>query len=140
MLDALLITHYFALAIGAGTPFYMGALASHAAKSGDPAKIKETMLGAGGAVATIGSVGLVILLISGILLASLYYSSSLGWAFYTKIVLVLAIVVYVAGMKLLSKKAKNEEGMKTMGTIKKLAPIGPVLSVLVIVFAVLAFH
>jgi len=140
MQDTLLILHYFAVAIGAGTAFYLGALAKYAAKSGDPAKIKETMLGAGGAISMIGSIGLVILLISGILLVSLYYSSGLGWAFYIKIALVLAIVVYVGTMKHLTKKARNEEGMKTMGTIKKLAPIGPVLSILVIVFAVLAFH
>lgn len=141
MYDTLLIIHFFGLAIGAGTPFYMAAMARHVGKSGQPQQIKQVMLGPGGAVAMVGAVGLVLMLISGVgMYFQLGNGQSLGMAFTVKMVFVGLIIIYVGTMKSLSKRAGKEEGMATMGTIKKLSPIGPVLSVVAICAAVVAFH
>jgi uncharacterized membrane protein len=141
MYDFLLIIHFFGLAIGAGTPFYMAALAVHAETSADPVKVKAIMLGPGAAVSWVGVVGLVLMVLSGVLmLAALRGVGDLDWSLATKIGLVVVVCLYVSYMKLLSHKAKREEGMATMAAMKKLAPLGPLLSVAVIVLSVLAFH
>lgn len=141
MYDLLLMVHFFGLAIGAGTPFYMAAVGVHAEKSNDPSHIKAVMLGPGGAVSSVGTVGLLLLILSGTLLLMLMDSiGHLDWAFAAKVGLAVLTILYVALMKLLSRKAKHDEGMATMATIKKLGPIGLLLSLAIIVCSVLAFH
>ena len=61
----MLITHFLGLSIGAGTGIYMAALSSYAAKLPDKAAAKAVMLGPGGAVSSVGLVGLILLLLSG---------------------------------------------------------------------------
>jgi uncharacterized membrane protein len=141
MYDVYLMVHFLGLAIGAGTPFYMAALAIHAEKTGDPAVVKQTMLGPGGAVSMVGAVGLVLLLVSGVLLLSeLPSADQLQGTFKLKLTVVAIIVLYVGSMKFLAKKAKREEGMETMTLIGKLGKLGPLLSLAVIALAVLTFH
>jgi uncharacterized membrane protein len=141
MYDFLLITHFFGLAIGAGTPFYLAALAAHAGKSGNPLLVKSTMLGSGGAILRVGSTGLGLLIITGILMLMLSNTAGqVGWQFHAKMVAVVLITLHVINMMRLLRKARREEGMASMATIKKLAPAGPLLSLAIIVLAVMAFH
>ena len=137
-----LFLHFFGLAIGAGTPVYMMAIARQARQSGDPVLVKTIMTSAGSTVATVGAIGLTLLILSGLMLAANLGPAigHLGTTFAAKMVLVVLIFIFLATVKILLKKARQQEGMSALGTLRKIAPVGPVLSVLVILMAVLTFN
>lgn len=145
MYDFILILHFLGLAMGAGTSFYMMGLSLHARRLKDPVAAKKTMLGAGAAISGVGLFGLLLLLITGyfLLMQPGFEIKSLNWAFWMKMAMVVAIVIYTVTMKILAIKAKRSEGeasLMAMKKMKRFAPIGPFLAFLVISFAVLAFH
>jgi len=144
MYDFILILHFLGLAIGAGTSFYMLGLALHARRLKDPEAAKKIMLGAGAAITGVGLLGLILLLASGyfLLMQSGIEIKTLNWAFWMKMAMVVAILIYTVTMKIFAIKAKRregEEGIAAMKKMKRFAPIGPFLAFLVISFAVLAF-
>lgn len=134
--------HFFGLAIGAGTPIYMMAIARQARKSGDPAVVKTAITTSGKAVTMVGAIGLTLLIISGIVMAGTLGPAiaQLGLTFTLKMVGVVLIVVFLGTIKVLIRKAGNEEGMQSMGLIRKIAPAGPVLAIGTILLAVLTFN
>ena len=145
MYDFLLILHFLGLAMGAGTSFYMLGLSLHARRANDPEAAKKIMLGAGAAISGVGLLGLLLLLASGyfLLMQSAVELNTLNWAFWMKMVMVVAIVIYTVTMKIFALKAKRREGeagLAAMKKMKRFAPIGPFLAFLVISFAVLAFN
>ncbi len=145
MYDFILILHFLGLSMGAGTSFYMLGLALHARRLKDPEAAKKIVLGAGAAISGVGLVGLLLLLTSGyfLLMQSAVEIRTLSWAFWMKMAMVVAILVYTVMMKIFAIKAKRREGeecVAAMKKIKRFAPIGPFLAFLVISFAVLAFN
>jgi len=131
--------------MGAGTSFYMLGLALHARRLKDPEAAKKIMLGAGAAITGVGLLGLILLLASGyfLLMQSGIEIKTLNWAFWMKMAMVVAILIYTVMMKVFAIKAKSregEEGIAAMKKMKRFAPIGPFLAFLVISFAVLAFN
>ena len=142
MYELWVFLHFFGLAIGAGTPIYMMAMARQARKSGDPAVVKTVITGSGRAVTMVGAIGLTLMIISGILMAGAMGPAigQLGPSFALKMLGVVLLVVFVGTIKVLIRKASQEEGMKFMGWIRKIAPIGPVLSIATIGLAVLTFN
>ena len=143
MFEALLTTHFFGLAISAGTGFYLAAMASHAAKALPREQIKPLMLGPGGAVSNLGFAGLIIMLCSGIAMVAYMLANNmvvLGVTFYIKMALVALVVSYVLTARNLARKAKSEEGPDSMIKIKKLSPVGLALSVMTIAASVVTFH
>ena len=141
MYKLLLITHFFGLSIGAGTGIYMAALSAYAAKTADRAEAGAVMLGPGGAISRVGSIGLVVLLLSGVgMIAVSGGAAQWGLAFWVKMALVALIIVYVANMKMLAARAREEAEPKAAFIMKKLGPVGPILAVFTISAAVLAFQ
>ena len=142
MYELWVFLHYFGLAIGAGTPIYMMAIARQARKSGDPAVVKTAITTSGKAVTMVGAIGLTLLIISGLVMASNLGPAiaQLGTPFTLKMIGVVLIVIFIGTIKVLIRKASNEDGMQSMGLIRKIAPIGPVLSIGVILLAVLSFN
>ena len=133
----MLITHFLGLSIGAGTGIYMAALSSYAAKLPD----KAVMLGPGGAVSSVGLVGLILLLLSGAGMVFVdHITAHWAWAFRVKLVLVGLIVIYVTIMHHLGVRAKREMAPRAAFTMKKLGTIGPLLAVFTIIAAVMAFQ
>jgi uncharacterized membrane protein YbhN (UPF0104 family) len=137
----MLITHFLGLSIGAGTGIYMAALSSYAAKLPDKAAAKAVMLGPGGAVSSVGLVGLILLLLSGAGMVFVdHITAHWAWAFRVKLVLVGLIVIYVTIMHHLGVRAKREMAPRAAFTMKKLGTIGPLLAVFTIIAAVMAFQ
>ncbi len=145
MYDFTLILHFLGLAMGAGTSFYMLGLALHARRLKEPDAAKKMVLGAGAAISGVGLMGLLLLLASGYFLLQLSAIdiNTLNWAFWMKMAMVTAIIMYTVVMKVLAIKAKRREGeagIAAMKKMKRFAFIGPFLAFLVISFAVLAFN
>ena len=141
MFKTLLIFHFLGLSIGAGTGVYLAALSAHAAKLADKSAARSVMLGPGAVIANVGTVGLALLLISGVGMVAID-NGMVRWdtAFWIKMALVFSIVIYVAGMKWLTARARRETVPKAAFTMKKLGPVGPVLAACAIGAAVLAFQ
>ena len=141
MHQLMLIAHFLGLSIGAGTGIYMAALSAYAAKLPDKTEAKSVMLGPGAAVSKVGTVGLGLLLLSGL---GMVFVDNIAvqwdWAFRVKMVLVGLIIVYVAGMHRLASRAKREKVPQAVFIMKKLGPIGPLLAVFTIIAAVMAFQ
>ena len=142
MYEFWIFLHFFGLAIGAGTPIYMMAIARQARKSGDPAVVKTAITTSGKAVTMVGAIGLTLLIISGVVMAGNLGPAitQLGLPFTLKMVGVVLIVIFLGTIKVLIRKASQEEGMQSMGLIRKIAPVGPLLSIGVILLAVLSFN
>jgi len=139
LFKTLLILHMFGLSIGAGTSIYLAAVARHAARSLDQAESRTLIPGVNGAISKVGSIGLALLILSGLGMAEMMGMSALGTAFWIKMALVAAIVVYVGAMQVLARRLRGGDlsAVTTMNTIK---PIGPLLALLTLTAAVVAFH
>lgn len=141
MCETLLILHFLGLSISAGTGVYMAAMSNFAVKNLEPAQLKPLMLGFGGAISNVGTIGLLILVASGLgLLANVGDLSAIDFFFWIKMGLVVLIITYVATMRSLANKAEKEMGPASMLTMKKLSPMGLALSALTVGAAVVAFH
>lgn len=142
MYELWIFLHFFGLAIGAGTPIYMFAIGRQARKSADPAVVKAAITGPGRAVTMVGAIGLTLLIISGIMMTAAMGPAvgQLGPTFAMKMVGVVLIVFFLGTIKVLIRKASQEDGMKSMGLIRKISPIGPILSIAIILLAVVTFN
>jgi hypothetical protein len=141
MRDFLLSLHFLGLTIGAGTGVYLAALARWTAKHRGPPAVRDIMLGPGKAISDVGTIGLLLLIATGV--ALVFGAGGFGAmpaAFWIKLALVALIVVFVGTMRALAVRARNESGPGTMLLMKKLGPLGLVLAVLTVGAAVAAFH
>lgn len=140
MFKLLLITHFLGLSIGAGTGVYMAALSAYAGKIADKTEAKAVMLGPGGAISSVGTIGLAMLLLSGMGMVAVGGGvAQWGIAFWIKMALVGLIVVYVMSLKRLAARARLETTPNAAIAMKKLGPIGPMLAIFTVSAAVLAF-
>jgi uncharacterized membrane protein SirB2 len=136
----LLILHMVGLSIGAGTGIYIAAVARHATRNLDQAEARTLIPGVNGAISRVGSIGLALLLLSGIGMAAIVGPAALGTAFWIKMALVVLIVAFVGTMQHLSRRTRRSGDAGAAATMKRLGPVGPVLAVLTVIAAVGAFH
>jgi len=136
----LLLLQMCGLTIGAGTGFYIAAVARHAERNLEQAEARTLLPGVNGAISKLGTLGLALLLVSGIGLAAMLGPAALNTAFQVKMALVLAIVVFVGTMHALAARSRRAGDPNAVKLMKKIGPIGPVLAVATLVAAVTAFH
>jgi len=138
--QTLLTLHLIGLAIGAGTGVFIAAVNRHAARNLDQAEARALMPGINGTLSRVGSIGLALLLLSGIGMFALIGGHSLGAWFTVKMALVVAIVVFVGIMHLLAARMRRKPEAAVAAAMQRLGVAGPVLALLTVVAAVAAFH
>jgi uncharacterized membrane protein len=136
----LLLLHLFGLTIGAGTGIYLAAIGRHAARNLDQAEARTLIPGVNGAISKVGTVGLAVLLVSGIGLAMMMGPAVISTLFLVKMSLVAAIVVFVGTMQVLARRTRRLGDTAAAATMRKISPLGPVLAILTLMAAVGAFH
>jgi uncharacterized membrane protein len=134
----LLILHMIGLSIGAGTGIYIAAVGRHAARNLEQAEARTLIPGVNGAISKIGTIGLALLLASGLGLAIVMGPAALGTAFWVKMALVALLVVYLGVVHRLAARTRNGD-LSAVATLKSIGPVGPTLALLTIVSAVVAF-
>ncbi len=140
MYDILLMFHFVGLSLAFASPFFMKALASHAATLA-PEERPKLMLGAGRNISKIGSIGLAFLIGSGVPMLIMRGSlTQYEWPFHVKMLLVLILIGYVGMMQMLMAKARKSKETTDFIKLKKMGNIGPFLSTATLIFAVLTFH
>jgi len=140
MYDLLLFLHFFGVAIGAGTGFYMLAVHKHAARNLDQAEARTIMPGIAAAISRVGTIGLTLLIISGVGMALIMGTAALTTWFAFKMLLVVLIVGFVVTMKRLAGRVQRNGDLQAASRMKKLGIAGPVLGTLTILVAVSVFH
>jgi uncharacterized membrane protein len=142
MYDVLLMLHFLGLALAVGTGFANLTLAL-SARDMEPAARGAFMLRAL-ALGKNGSVGLLLLLISGIgMLLLRGVSATMQWGggmFHAKLGLVVVLIVVFGYLQVTIKRAKAEQGGPAMARLPMLGRVTLLLGVAIIVTAVLAFH
>jgi len=137
----LLITHFIGLAMGVGTGFAAMALGKASSDLAPPERA-QFMLRAS-AIRVNGSVGLLLLLLSGLGMLFLRgVRETFAWgggAFHLKLTLIVLLIGVFGYMQVLQKKARIAQGGPAMARIPKIAAVMLVLNVSIIVSAVLAF-
>jgi len=140
MYDTLLFLHFFGVSIGAGTGFYMLAVHRYAARNLDQAEARTLMPGIAATISRVGTIGLALLILSGVGMALMMGDVALTTMFVFKMVLVSLIVVFVFSMKRMAGRVQRNGDMKAALRMKKLGFAGPLLGTLTILAAVSAFH
>jgi len=136
----LLVLHMIGLSIGAGTGIYIAAVTRHAARNLDQAEARALLPGVNGAISGVGTVGLALLVISGIGMAVILGPAAITTVFVLKMVFVALIAVFVAAMGLLARRARKSGDAGAAATMRRIGPIGPALALLTMAAAVGAFH
>lgn len=140
MLDTLLFLHFVGIAIGAGTGIYMLALSRHAAHHLDQAEARTLIPGVARAISGVGSIGLILLILSGIAMVAIMGGGVWSRLFVAKMVLVALIIAFLAVMNYLGRRAQVKGDTSARTLMKRLSALGPLLAGLTILTAVLAFH
>jgi len=136
----LLLLHMFGLTVGAGTGFYIAAIGRHAARNMEQAEARTLIPGINGAISKLGTVGLALLLVSGIGLALILGPAVFNTAFQIKMWLVVLVVVFVGTMHHLAARTRRAGDIRAAQMMRKLGPLGPLLAVATLIAAVMAFH
>jgi len=140
MFDTLLFVHFVGLAIGAGTGIYVLALSRHAAVNMDQAEVRTLMPGVVRTISGVGTIGLLLMLLSGVAMVLLLGKPVWNQLFVTKMVLVALLVLFLAVMKHLGRRAQSGGDISARTLMKRIAALGPLLAGLTILAAVLTFH
>jgi len=142
MFDLLLALHFIGLALGVGTSFAFMNLGI--ANKDLPLPDRAAFFLKTFALSKNGSIGLVLLIISGVGMMFVKGPSVVmalgGGMFQAKLVLVVALIGFVGYMQTLMRKARLENGGPVMEKIPKVGRFGLLLGVAIIILAVLAFH
>jgi len=140
MLDTLLFVHFVGLAIGAGTGIYLLALSRHAAVHMDQAEARTLMPGLVRAISGVGTIGLLLMLLSGLAMVLMLGKPVWSHLFAAKMILVALLVLYLGVMKHLGRRAQAAGGVSARTLMKRIALLGPLLAGLTILTAVQTFH
>ena len=142
MQDTLLILHFIGLALGVGTSFAMARLGKATAAL-PPAERGQVMKYAM-SLSKNGSLGLTLLIVSGLLMLLTRGVSSVfaaaGVAFHIKLTLVLILAGFFGYSQVLIKRIREKQDAAAAATMTKVGPVMLVLGVGIIISAVLAFH
>jgi hypothetical protein len=138
----LLITHFIGLALAVGTGFASLALGMASKDMAAPER-GQFMMRAGGGIAKNGSIGLALLLLSGL---GMWFmrgiSDVLAWggpAFHAKLTLVVLAIIVFGLLQVTAKKVRQAGGGPLMARLPKLSGLMLLLGVSIIVSAVIAF-
>lgn len=139
MRDAMLIVHFIGLAMGVGTSIGMMVLGMASAKmekeEGQKFMLKALALG------KMGQIGLVLLVISGLYLATPFWADiTSNHAFMTKLVLVLVLGALIGMISARARKAGEGDVEANLAKIRPLGMIALFTSLAIVVLAVLSFH
>jgi uncharacterized membrane protein len=138
----LLFLHFIGLALGVGTGFAQITL-GRATRDMSPEERTKFMLRAS-ALAKNGSVGLLLLLVSGIGMAIMRgFGATLQWgggAFHLKLTLTVIFIGLFGYVQVLLQRAKREGGGPVMARLPRLGQVLLSISVAIVVCAVIAFH
>ena len=140
MYHLLLFLHFIGVAIGAGTGIYLLALTHHANRHLEQAEARTLIPGVAGALSRVGSLGLLLLIASGLGMLYSLGAGILHGVFLAKLALVLVLVLFVVMMHRLAWRVRSRGDVAAAQTMKSLAMFGPLLAVLIIAAAVMAFH
>jgi uncharacterized membrane protein len=140
MFDTLLFLHFFGISIGAGTGIYMLALSRHAARNLEQAEARTLMPGIANTISGVGKLGLLVLIASGMIMTLLMGKSVWSGVFLTKLILVALLIVFLIVINRLATRVQAKGDMSAARVMKKIAVLGPMLGMLIIFTAVLAFH
>jgi len=142
MYDLLLILHFLGVALGVGTSFAFLVLGM-ASKDLEP---KERMAFAKRtfALSKNGSVGLLLLIVSGVgMLLTRGVSAVFAWggpAFHAKLTLVVLLCGFVGYSQVLMKRVRVSSDVASAARLPKIGRVMLLLSVGIVISAVLAFH
>ena len=140
MFDTLLFLHFIGISIGAGTGIYMMALSRHAARNMDQAEARTLMPGVANTISGVGKLGLILLIASGITMTLIMGKSVWSGLFLTKMILVALLIVFLVVINKLARRVHVKGDMSAAQVMKKISVLGPMLAMLTIFTAVLAFH
>jgi len=140
MFDTLLFLHFIGISIGAGTGIYMMALSRHAARNLDQAEARTLMPGVANTISGVGKLGLILLIASGITMTLIMGKSVWSGLFLTKMILVALLIVFLVVINKLARRVHVKGDMSAAQVMKKISVLGPMLAMLTIFTAVLAFH
>ena len=140
MYDTLLFLHFFGISIGAGTGIYLMALSRHATQNLDQAEARTLMPGMTRTISGVGTIGLLMLIASGLLMALMLGKGVLSGMFVTKMVLVGMLVLFVMVMQYLGGKLQQQGDKRIALRMKRISFLGPLLGGSIILIAVMAFH
>ena len=135
-----LFLHMTGLSIGAGTSIYISAVAHFADRYLDQAEARTLMPGVNAAISSVGKVGMVLLLVSGIMMAHSTGLAGLNHTFWLKMLLVAVILAYIVVMEMLARKLRTTGEHSIALRMKQLGIFGPLLGIGTVLVAVLVFN
>ena len=140
---ALKMLHFIGLSLGVGTSFAMVALGLHARALPGEQRAK-LLLGAGGALAKNGSIGLGLLIVTGLGMFFMRGVATVmaagGPAVHAKLTLVVILSGVLGYSQVLRKRAREAGGGPALSSLPQVSVALLALSVAVIVAAVIAFQ
>lgn len=142
MRETLLFIHFIGLGLGLGTSFAYMALGI--ASKNMPMEERVPFYLKTFALSRNGSIGLLLLILSGIALMFVNGPSATfaagGGYFHAKLALVVILSGLMGYVQSLTAKAKREKGGPAMAKILKFGPVSLLTTLLIVLMAVLAFH
>lgn len=142
MYTTLLVLHFIGLTLGVGTGFAQMTLGIAARDMAPPERV-QFMLRAS-ALAKNGSVGLLLLLVSGLgMMAMRGFSATLQWgggAFHAKLTLVVVLSGVFGYLQVLVRRARREGGGPAMAKLPKVGQAVLALGIAIVICAVIAFQ
>ncbi len=139
MRELMLIMHFLGLGLGLGTAFAHAFLGAATSKMQDDEKIKFRLHTL--ALAKMGNIGLVLLVVSGVFLIIPFWDSLLSLPLLMlKLALVLVLIVFITLINLWGIKAAKSESAKHLSKMERLGKLMLLLSVSIVIIAVCVFH
>jgi uncharacterized membrane protein len=142
MYTALLVLHFIGLALGVGTGFAQMTLGI-ATRDMAPQERAQFFQRAY-ALGRNGSVGLLLLLVSGIGMTAMRgITATLQWgggAFHAKLTLVLVMIFVFGYLQVLVRRARREGGGPAVAQIANVGRVMLLLGIAIVIFAVIAFQ
>jgi hypothetical protein len=142
MYTVLLITHFLGLAIGIGAGFAQFTLGL--ATRDLPPPERGAFMQRAAALGKNGSIGLLLLLVSGIGMATMRgWPATMQWgggAFHAKLTLVALMIGVFGYMQVLARRIRREGGGPAMALLPKVSRVMLALGISVVIAAVIAFQ
>ena len=137
--DTMLILHFIGLAMGLGTAFAHAFIGFSASKMPKEEALKLQMQTR--VLGRMGTIGLILLVVSGIYLILPYWSSILSLhLLLLKLALVVILIVLITMINFLGRKALIQDPGKQFKKSELLGKIALFTTILIVIVAVLIFH
>jgi uncharacterized membrane protein len=139
MIEILKIVHYLSLAIGIGGGLANAIIGARAAMSDPP--VKAVLGRISSIIGKTAGVAIILLWLTGIALVYLIFDgwATLPWAFWIKLAFVVVLSLLSLRMNLYVMQAARTKSPPPAATMKKLGQGAMVSSLLIVIFAVIAF-